>query len=140
MAGVGMGSKDRWDKLAILAKATGAIAIPVILLLIAHDHQSTTAERALQTRQFELAVDILQSKPQDDRPNILREWAVEKFRQSVPLSDHDADALLTDSLPIQESALPESLTASADSCCVACNGGVWCGMTVETACGSCSVF
>lgn len=124
-----LATKDWWDKLQVVSTLLGAVAVPVVLLLLGHWLTQSLLERETKARFVELAVEILRTDP-EVTSNIpgLRDWAVDIIndysRKPLPLTS--AEALV--SAPLR-----------TGGCCVTCGGTTICGTTVKMECGSCSV-
>jgi len=122
-------SKDRWDKVEIVGRLAGAVAVPLVLLLLGQWLTHSFKEGEVSARQVELAIDVLKQNP-DVRSDIpgLRQWASETLRDnlSLGLPAESSEALLEKRLPV-----------SSERCCVRCGGLITCGHMVYTECGFC---
>lgn len=124
----GDASKDRWDKLQIL----GAVAMPMVALLLGHWLSQSLKQGETKARLVEVAVDVLKANPEiTDAVPGLRDWVVKVINQysEQPLPDQSAKLLLTKSLPVSQ--------ARNAGCCVSCDGLTVCGHSVSLPCGSC---
>lgn len=95
-----------WDKLKILSGTIAAVLVPVAVVWVGQIYTQAVKERELQGKFVELAVGILQEKPNEQQPN-LRSWAADVLDtySGVPMSDDARVELRESSLPIGRDAL-----------------------------------
>ena len=91
-----------WEKLRIGANAIGAVAIPVIVGLIGWQVNASVKERDAEIKMIEMAVGILQAKPDPEATTGLREWAVDLIdrHSEVAISSEARDELVKRPLPM----------------------------------------
>lgn len=78
---------DRWDKAKIASQVFATIAVPLLVAFIGSGYTKAVAEREIQARFVEIAIQILRQSP-EPKSTGLREWAlnvVDKY-SGVPMS------------------------------------------------------
>lgn len=117
--------KDRWDKVQILGSLVGAVAVPVVLLLLGHSLTRSMKEGETRTQYVELAIEILQQEPAatEELPE-LRQWALTTLTTnlSLPLPSEASSKLLATPLP------GRSISGGG---CILCDGVLVCGTYVS---------
>lgn len=90
--------KDCWDKTEIVAKAAGAVLIPLAVAASVLFYNIGASQRATAAQMMNIAVGILMSGPLEDGPtdDALRNWAIEVLAEPsriVPLGREAAAEL-----------------------------------------------
>lgn len=125
-------TKDKWDKLQIVGAIVGAVAVPVVVIILGQWLTQSLKQGDTNARLVEVAVGVLKTDPKTTEgvPG-LRDWAVKVINKysELPLPEQSAKELLTKSLP--------SASSRNSGCCVSCDGVTVCGKSVNLPCGSC---
>ena len=68
--------KDCWDKAEIVGKIVGAVAIPVVAVCIAWVWNVQQTRQQTAAAMTEIAIGVLSTRPDENQPGALREWAI----------------------------------------------------------------
>jgi hypothetical protein len=85
-------TKDRWDKVDIIAKMVIGVLVPVVITFFGYKINRSIQEKAQQQKDVELsqkyieiAVGILNSDPSKKEKEPLRDWAIDVLKKYSPI-------------------------------------------------------
>ena len=99
------GSKDTWDKIAVLGTVLAGLLIPLAIAVVGNAVSRSIKESENQVKYLEMATSILRESPKPETA-ALRGWAVDlisNYSKDVPLSTAAQAELKAHDVPIYSS-------------------------------------